>query len=51
MMYDNIEFSVDKARELLGFEAKTSLQDGIRRTVNWYRQNGLLKKDSQEQKR
>lgn len=42
MMYDNIEFSVDRAKQLLGFEAKTSLQDGIKKTVDWYEQNGLL---------
>lgn len=28
---------VSKARDLLGFEAKTSLRDGIRKTVEWYR--------------
>jgi len=44
MMYDSFEFSVDKAKKLLGFEAKTSLQDGINRTVEWYKRNGLLKK-------
>jgi len=42
MMYDNIEYSVRKAKELLGFEAKTALIDGIRRTVDWYVQNGYL---------
>ncbi|HNX01186.1 MAG TPA: NAD-dependent epimerase/dehydratase family protein, partial [Candidatus Cloacimonadota bacterium] len=44
MMYDRFEFSVDKARKILGFEAKTSLQDGIGHTVDWYIQNGFLKK-------
>jgi GDP-L-fucose synthase len=31
--------SVDatRARELFGFEAKTSLREGIERTVAWYR--------------
>lgn len=29
-----------KAKKLLGFEAKTSLIDGIRRTVGWYRKEG-----------
>ncbi|MFZ5781032.1 MAG: NAD-dependent epimerase/dehydratase family protein [Pseudomonadota bacterium] len=28
------------AREVLGFEARTSLEEGLRRTVAWYRQNG-----------
>ena len=26
-----------RARELFGFEAKTSLRDGLERTVEWYR--------------
>ena len=30
--------NVDKARELLGFEAKVELDDGILRTVAWYRE-------------
>ncbi len=29
-----------KAKKLLGFEAKTSLIDGIKRTVEWYRKEG-----------
>jgi UDP-glucose 4-epimerase len=28
---------VTRARELLGFEARVSLQEGLRRTVEWYR--------------
>ena len=28
----------ERARELLGFEAKTSLRDGLARTVAWYRE-------------
>ncbi|MBF0188550.1 MAG: NAD-dependent epimerase/dehydratase family protein [Magnetococcales bacterium] len=31
--------AVDKARELLGFQAKTSLEEGLRRTIQWYRNN------------
>jgi GDP-L-fucose synthase len=27
---------VSRARELFGFEARTSLEDGLRRTVDWY---------------
>ena len=29
------------ARQLLGFEAKTSLADGLRRTIAWYREHKL----------
>ncbi|MHC4680530.1 MAG: NAD-dependent epimerase/dehydratase family protein [Planctomycetota bacterium] len=30
---------VTRARELLGFEARTSLAEGIKKTVDWYKQN------------
>jgi len=30
--------NVDKARELLGFEAKVDLDDGLARTIAWYRE-------------
>jgi UDP-glucose 4-epimerase len=30
--------NVDKARDLLGFEAKVELDDGLARTVQWYRE-------------
>ena len=32
---------VSKARELVGFEAEVALEDGIERTVNWYREHGV----------
>ena len=31
--------SVDKAAELLGWSARTSFEDGVERTVAWYREN------------
>ena len=31
---------VHRARELLGFEAQISLEDGLRRTVDWFRKHG-----------
>ena len=31
--------SVDKARELLGWQARTSFEEGLERTVAWYRDN------------
>lgn len=34
---------VSKAKRLLGFEAKTSLDEGIKKTVDWYRQNFPVK--------
>jgi UDP-glucose 4-epimerase len=40
--YTDVELrvpNVDKARELLGFEAKVELDDGLERTIAWYREN------------
>jgi UDP-glucose 4-epimerase len=31
--------NVDKARELLGFEARVELDEGLERTIAWYREN------------
>jgi UDP-glucose 4-epimerase len=31
--------NVDKARDVLGFEAKVELDDGLERTIAWYREN------------
>lgn len=35
-------FSTDKAREVLGFEAQWSVRTGVRNTIAWYREQGLL---------
>ncbi|NND81957.1 MAG: NAD-dependent epimerase/dehydratase family protein [Gammaproteobacteria bacterium] len=35
-------FSNAKARRLLGFDPKVSTEEGVRRTVVWYRENGFL---------
>ncbi len=40
--YTDVELripNVDKARELLGFEAKVELDEGLERTIAWYREN------------
>jgi UDP-glucose 4-epimerase len=40
--YTDVELripNVDKARELLGFEAKVDLDEGLERTIAWYRKN------------
>ncbi|MCC6799902.1 MAG: SDR family oxidoreductase [Anaerolineae bacterium] len=34
--------SIDKARERLGFEPQVSFEDGLRRTVAWYAENGAV---------
>jgi UDP-glucose 4-epimerase len=40
--YSDVELripNVDKARDLLGFEAKVELDEGLERTIAWYREN------------
>jgi len=32
--------AVDKARELLGFQAQVALEEGLLRTIQWYRREG-----------
>jgi nucleoside-diphosphate-sugar epimerase len=42
MFYDSIAYETGKAARELGFTASTPLEDGIARTVGWYREKGLL---------
>ena len=42
MFYDNIEYDVQKAKDVLGFENEYTLAQGIKRTVNWYKEMGHL---------
>jgi len=42
MFYDNIEYNARKIRSELGFECEYSLNNGIERTVSWYKKEGLL---------
>jgi 2-alkyl-3-oxoalkanoate reductase len=42
MFYDNIEYSTLKAEELLGFTNNFSIEEGIKKTVNWYKENSLV---------
>ena len=42
MFYDNIEYSVKKAEEILGFKNEYSLEEGIRKTIQWYKKEKLL---------
>jgi len=42
MFTDNLEFSSEKARQVLNFIASTPLEEGIRKTVDWYKANGYL---------
>jgi UDP-glucose 4-epimerase len=40
--YTDVELrvpNVDKARELLGFEAKVELDEGLERTIAWYQEH------------
>ena len=43
----NRAFSIEKARRVLGYQPKVALEEGFRHTVDWYYEQGLLKrKDS-----
>jgi nucleoside-diphosphate-sugar epimerase len=42
MFYDNIGYSVKKAGKILGFHCSVPLDEGIRKTVAWYKENNLL---------
>jgi nucleoside-diphosphate-sugar epimerase len=35
-------YRIDRARQTLGFEPETSLDDGLAETVGWYREHGYL---------
>lgn len=39
---NNRAFSIDKARNVLGFEPQVGLREGLRRTINWYKKQGWL---------
>jgi UDP-glucose 4-epimerase len=44
LSYTDVELripNVDKARELLGFEAKVELDEGLERTIAWYREHAV----------
>lgn len=38
----NRQFRMDKAKHLLNYEPKIGVQEGFRRTIEWYRDNNLL---------
>lgn len=42
MFYDTIEYSVKKAEKLLGFKNRYSLEEGIHRTVRWYKEHNFI---------
>jgi len=42
MFYDNIEYSIEKAKKILGFKQETSLEDGFKKTLSWYRKNKYI---------
>jgi len=42
MFYDSIQYSTEKARRVLGFKCEHTLEEGIGRTVAWYRDNHYL---------
>ena len=42
MFYDNLEVSVGKAEQILGFRNSFSLEEGVKKTVSWYKEQGLI---------
>lgn len=42
MFYDNIEYSTDKAYSILGFKSETGINEGIKKTVEWYKNNNFI---------
>jgi len=46
---NNRAFAISKARRQLGYEPQVSLIEGMRRTVDWYRDQGLLRSADGEQ--
>jgi nucleoside-diphosphate-sugar epimerase len=42
LFYDSIEYSVEKSKRILGFVNNHSLEEGIAKTVSWYKANRLL---------
>ena len=36
------KLDVSRAREMFGFEAQTSFEDGLRRTIDWYLTEGSI---------
>ena len=42
MFYDSIEYSTEEAEKHLGFTNRYTLEEGIERTVKWYKDKGLI---------
>jgi len=35
-------FKIDKAKQLLGYQPQVDIDEGLRRTAEWYRSSGFL---------
>jgi len=42
IFYDNIEYSSEKARNMLKYQPDYTLEESVRKTVAWYIDNHLL---------
>jgi len=42
MLYDNNEYSIAKAEKVLGFTNEYNLEEGIKRTVKWYKEHNFI---------
>ena len=39
---NNRAFSIEKVKKVLGYEPKISMEEGMKKTVAWYRENGYM---------
>jgi nucleoside-diphosphate-sugar epimerase len=39
---NNRAFSIEKAKRVLGYVPRVSLEEGLRRTIRWYEKHGFL---------
>ena len=39
---NNRAFSIEKAKRIIGYQPEVSLREGIRKTINWYKENSWL---------
>ncbi len=42
MFYDNIGYSIEKAKNILKYKQEITLEEGIKRTVAWYKTNNYI---------
>ena len=38
----SVSFNPEKAKNILGFSAKTSVAEGVQKTARWYNREGMI---------